>query len=72
MSVGKNKRLRSRHLFFTSHERTNRLRKQAVERECAGFVSLRYNESKRKTSDTEGGICFSWTINEGSACESRQ
>ena len=21
---------------------------------------------------TEGGICFSWTINEGSACVSRQ
>jgi len=43
-----------------------------VERVSAGFVSIRYNESKRKTSDTEGGICFSWTINEGSACESRQ
>ncbi len=38
----------------------------------ASGTGLRYNESKRKTSDTEGGICFSWTINEGSACESRQ
>jgi len=28
--------------------------------------------SKRKISDTEGGIYFSWTINEQIVCVSRQ
>jgi len=26
---------------------------------------------KEKQATPKGGICFSWTINEGSACESR-
>jgi len=28
----------------------------------------RYNEHERKTSDAEGGICFSRAISEGAAC----
>ena len=28
----------------------------------------RYNEHKRKTSDAEGGICFSCAIRERAAC----
>ena len=46
--------------------------RQKSEHKFAHLPFLCYNESKTKTSDTEGGICFSWTINEGSACESRQ
>jgi len=42
----------------------NRLRQQAVERASAGFVSLK----NKKTSATVGGICFSWVINERTAC----
>ena len=46
--------------------------RQKSEHKFAHLPFSCYNESKRKTSDTEGGICFSWTINEGSACVSRQ
>ena len=46
--------------------------RQKSEHKFAHLPFLCYNESKRKTSDTEGGICFSWTINEGFACVSRQ